>query len=195
MDHSSAREHILKRLKEELPEHRTYHSLEHTLDVYAAAISIGEKENVGEEEMDLLKTAALYHDAGFVIMIENHEQNSCFMAREDLPRFGFNEEQIERICSMIMATKVPQGPTDQLSEILCDADLDYLGRNDFDRIGQLLFQEFLVDGIVTNEQEWDILQVNFLKQHAYFTDTNRAEKAPMKADNLSRVIERVNSRK
>lgn len=165
------------------------------MDVYAAAISIGEKEGLNSEEMALVKTAALYHDAGFIVRNEDHEENSCRMAQNDLPDFGFSADQIAAICDMIMATRVPQSPSDHLSCILCDADLDYLGRSDFERIGSLLYQEFLLDGIVRNEDEWDELQVRFLTQHSYYTDTNKRERAPKKKENLQFVIERMRSRK
>lgn len=195
MDHKAAREFILRRLKEGLPVDRTYHSLEHTLDVYASAISIGEKEKLNDSEMELLKIAALYHDAGFVIENQNHEINGCKMARNDLPQFGYLDQQIDHICEMIMSTKVPQTPKDKLGRILCDADLDYLGRQDFEQIGNCLFQEFLMDGVVADRIEWDELQVKFISQHEFYTETNRLERSAKKAENLKEVIARVESRK
>lgn len=72
---------------------------------------------------------------------------------------------------MIMATKVPQQPQNHLEEILCDADLDYLGREDFFTIGNKLFAELSVYGILSTEDEWNELQARFLEAHHYFTKT------------------------
>lgn len=189
MDPRAAEEYILGRLRTGLPAQRSYHSYEHTMDVFRTAMSIAGAEGVTGEELELLKTAALYHDAGFLVSDVEHERVGCGMARETLPGFGYTPEQVERICVMIMATKIPQGPVDALSRILCDADLDYLGRPDFYRIGATLFQEMKHYGVLSTEREWNELQVRFLRKHAYFTDRSRTEREPVKRRHLAEVIE------
>lgn len=187
MDTQAARSYILAKLKAELPLDRTYHSLAHTLDVYASTIEIAEKEGVVGEDLALLKIAALYHDSGFIIQGQDHEVVGCGIVREHLPGFGFTEEQVEKICRMIMGTRIPQSPEDHLSRILCDADLDYLGRGDFRRIGDTLFAEFLAYGVLRTEREWNELQVQFLERHTYFTDTNKALREPVKQQHLNDI--------
>lgn len=188
MDQTGAEAYILQRLRHGLPATRTYHSFSHTLDVYRVAVELAHAEGVEGEELDLLRTAALYHDAGFLISDTDHESFSCQLVREALPRFGYSPEQIERVCVMVMATKVPQMPKDQLGRILCDADLDYLGRPDFHRIGVNLFNEFRHYGMVNSEREWNELQVRFLTQHRYFTGTSKRLREPMKLKHLEAVI-------
>jgi HD superfamily phosphodiesterase len=131
MDQRSAKAFILSLLKEGLPARLTYHCFEHTVDVHTSAITIGEEEGVTGDDMELLKTAALFHDSGYLLGTERHEFAGCSLVREHLPRFGYSVDQVETVCSMIMATEVPQRPIDALGEVLCDADLDYLGRPDF----------------------------------------------------------------
>ena len=152
MDPQAARSFILSELRDGLPTDRSYHSFEHTLDVYASTVTIAEEEGVSGEDMDLLKTAALYHDSGFLREPEDHEHGGCRVAREHLPHFGYSDEQVERVCEMIMATKIPQQPKNRLSEILCDADLDYLGRNDFFSIGDVLFKEMKARGALSTRR-------------------------------------------
>ena len=195
MDSGSAREYILKRLKEDLPASRTYHSLEHTLDVYAVSISIAENEGVDGVPLVLLKTAALYHDCGFLHQAFGHEEKGCEIVREHLPRFGYDQAAIEQIVGLIMATKVPQSPHNELEKILCDADLDYLGRNDFELIGDRLYAELFADGLVEDQTAWDELQVRFISQHRYFTKTNRGDREKRKQQNLLKVQARVAARK
>lgn len=187
MDTQAAKAYVLKRLKEELPPDRTYHSLEHTLDVYASVIDIALQEGVHGEDLELLKIAALYHDCGFVVQNEAHEEMGCSIVSEQLPGFGFNAVQIDRICAMIRATKIPQSPMDLPARILCDADLDYLGRGDFKQIGDTLFAEMRAYGTLRTELEWNTLQVGFLTQHRYFTSTNMELREPVKQAHLAEV--------
>jgi len=169
MQFIEARDFILEKLRNELPPHLSYHSVEHVQDVYRAAGHLGALEGVAGESMTLLLTAALYHDTGFLRGPRDHEQVSCEIAREQLPVFGYTEPQIEQICGMIMATRIPQAPNNHLEQILCDADLDYLGRDDFYQIGNRLFEELSMYGIIHDEQEWNKLQIRFLESHRYFT--------------------------
>lgn len=191
MDYQGAKTYILKKLKNGLSKDRTYHSLEHTLDVYGCAIDIAEEESVTGTDLILLKTAALYHDAGFTVQDDDHEQVGCELVRSKLPGFGFSAEHIERICVMIMSTRLPQLPDDKLSKILCDADLDYLGRRDFKMIGDRLYSEFKHHGVVSNVREWDMLQVKFLEEHRYFTERNKKLREPVKQKHLQRVRDRL----
>jgi hypothetical protein len=103
--------------------------------------------------------------------------------RENLPSFGYSEADITTICGMIMATRIPQSPANLLESILCDADLDYLGRDDFKKIGQTLFEEFTEYSILHDEQAWNRLQVSFLSvapvPYRNQQDPARAGKTPL----------------
>lgn len=160
---------ILEKLNRELPEHLSYHSVYHVEDVYEAALKLAEDENVTGDDLTLLLTAVLFHDSGFLVGPTNHEEISCGIASGILPNYDYSQEQIDRICGMIMATKIPQTPKNHLEEIICDADLDYLGRDDFFVIGNRLFAEMCVYGVVSDEDDWNRLQINFLNKHRYFT--------------------------
>lgn len=180
MEFEQVRKFIFKKLKKELPKNLTYHSSEHIKDVYYSAVGLAELEGVKGEDLVLLLTAVLFHDSGFIRQQKEHERISCEIAREYLPGYSYNPEQIERICGMIMATKIPQTPHNKLEEIICDADLDYLGRDDFFKIGNGLYEELCMYGIISTENEWNRLQVRFLQKHKYFTRTAKKLRKPMK---------------
>lgn len=163
---------IMLKLKEELPKTLYYHGQHHTIDVLASITQICQAEGVGGQDLILLKSAALLHDIGFTVNAVNHEHTGCEIARNILPDYDYTTEQIEAICGMIMATKIPQTPNTKLEEIICDADLDYLGRNDFYAISNSLFRELQTRGVIDNENEWNKIQVKFLLAHHYFTATN-----------------------
>lgn len=187
MKHQAAISFILEKLEEELASHFTYHNLRHTLDVMEVCEQLCEAENVPPYEQVLLRTAAAYHDAGFLESPQNHEEAGCRMVQRYLPIFGYSDNAIERICDIILATKIPQTPHNLLEEILCDADLDYLGRIDFLEIGQGLFMELKTRGMLQTEQEWNLLQLQFLSEHKYFTTTNQQRREPLKQVHLSQL--------
>ena len=171
MNYEAVKNLILNKLETELPKHLSYHSVAHVKDVLEASIRIAKEEQVSETELQLLKTAAVFHDAGFLFGARDHEIRSCELARHYLPQYDYNNEQIECICGLIMATKLPQQPKNHLEEILADADLDYLGRDDFFQIGNQLFEELVMFGIISNEDDWNRLQIKFFESHHYFTRT------------------------
>lgn len=187
MHFERAKTFILEKLRRELPAHLFYHSVEHVQDVYASAERIAAMEGVSGEELTLLLTAALFHDSGFISGASGHEEKSCEIARQYLPALDYNPDQIERICGMIMATRIPQAPRNLLEEILADADLDYLGRDDFFPIGDQLYEELAMYGIVHNKEDWNRLQVKFLEGHHYFTGTAIRLRKAKKAAHLSLI--------
>ncbi|MCB9360458.1 MAG: HD domain-containing protein [Flavobacteriales bacterium] len=190
INYRKAERYIVNRLEKELPNNLHYHDLRHTLDVCAAVERIALMEGVEGDDIFLLKTAALYHDAGFVKQYSNNEEIGAALAKEVLPRFGYTDEQIEVIHQLIKATKVPQQPKNKLEEIICDADLDYLGGNDFHLIADKLKRELMERDIVQTDKQWDELQIKFLEQHRYFTKTA----IELRRDNKKARIEEVKER-
>ena len=83
-----------------------------------------------------------------------------------------------------MATKIPQKPQNLLEEIIADADLDYLGRDDFFIIGDQLFNELKATNVVNQVSDWDQIQIKFLENHRYFTNTARTLRGASKGKNL-----------
>ncbi|MES2328909.1 MAG: YitT family protein [Bacteroidota bacterium] len=162
---------IIEKLQKELPAYLSYHNIDHTRGVLKQSLEIAASENVTGEELDLLSTAALFHDAGFIKKYTGHEEVSCEYAREFLPRFDYTDGQIDTICELIMATKIPQSPKTALAEILCDADLYYLGTDDYGLKAEKLYPEFLKEGIASDKMEWQRQQILFLESHTYFTET------------------------
>jgi TolB-like protein/predicted metal-dependent HD superfamily phosphohydrolase len=187
-DFDGAEKFILAKQQEELPEHLHYHNVDHIKDVVASAMKIANEEKIADEERNLLRIAALYHDAGFITSAKDHEAHGCTLARETLPQFGLNESQIEIICGMIMATKIPQTPQTLLERIICDADLDYLGRDDFYSIGSHLFEEMKTQSFVESEREWNLIQKTFLESHRYHTPYAKKNREKEKQKHLQEII-------
>lgn len=187
MRYAAAKKFILAKLTEELSPRLTYHGLHHTLDVLKVTKELCTHLNISKRDTKLLKTAALFHDSGFTVSGQNHEEIGCNIAREHLPRFNYAEDDIEKICGMIMATKIPQTPHTPLEEVLADADLDYLGRDDFYSIGTTLFAELKDSGIVRTEEDWNRIQIRFLRGHGFFTPYNIKHRQPKKLQHLAEI--------
>lgn len=187
MNFHAAKAYILDRLERQLSNQLTYHSLSHTLDVFHTTDELCDLENIAPYERLLLKTAALYHDSGFLINNINHEELGCEIVRENLPNYRYSDKEIEIISSMIMATKIPQSPKNHLEQILCDADLDYLGRKDFYGIGNTLFQELRAYKVLQDKVAWNKLQVKFLEAHNFFTQSNRYRREQQKQEYLKQL--------
>jgi len=176
---------IIDKLRAGLSPTLHYHGLHHVRDVVEAVNRIAQGEGVTDEEsLALLHTAALFHDVGFLSTYRGHEEAGCVYVRQVLPNFDYNDRQIETICGMIMATRVPQTPQNKLEEILCDADLDYLGRTDFEPIARSLFEELKVRDMVADETAWNRIQVGFLASHHYWTPTAIATRQAAKEQRL-----------
>lgn len=188
MEVAAAEKFVLNLLGSHLSETLFYHGLHHTKDVERVAFILAEEEGITDKEsLTLLKTAALFHDCGFVNTYRDHEEEGCRIAREQLPLYGYSEKQIEMICGMIMATKIPQNPQNHLEMILCDADLDYLGRVDFDPIAATLFKELEVRAIVSDIDSWNRIQVKFLEAHQYHTQSAKQKREIYKQDHLNKL--------
>lgn len=182
---------ILKLLSDRLPEGLYYHGIHHTIDVTNSAEEIAREEGVEGEDLFLLKTAALFHDAGFVQEYVKNEKIGVSFAREVLPKYGYTDRQIDIIDGIIMATEIPQNPKTHLEMIMCDADLDYLGREDFYEISESLKKELIAFGKIQGDQQWDQMQIPFLEKHEYFTETNKRRRQPNKLKRIEEIKEKL----
>ncbi len=195
MDFGAAKEYVIRRLREELDPLLTYHCLEHTLDVIESTAHRAEAEHAGAEATRLLLTAALYHDTGMLIRYQDHETASAELARQTLPGFGYTEPEIREIIRLILVTRLPQLPEDHAGEIICDADLDYLGRDDYFYRAFQLQVEWNRFGIrKTDLKEWLSLQVHFLEEHHYFTQSAVGERQQGKLRHLEEMRRLCGSR-
>lgn len=178
---------ILDKLERELPDYLYYHNVKHTIDVVTQAELIGWGEGVSDEEILLLKTSALFHDAGHTISFDNHEFFGTQIARDILPKYKYTEKQIDRICEIIMATKLPPKPKNLLEKIMCDSDLDYLGRIDFIPVSNTLYKELKAQNKIGSLNDWNKLQVKFLSNHQFFTQTAMSLREVNKQKQIDRI--------
>jgi class 3 adenylate cyclase/HD superfamily phosphodiesterase len=163
-------EYVMTRLDQELPEDLFFHDAEHTAHVYTQVELLGRGEKVQDADLLLLRTAALLHDIGYIDHFDGHEERSVELAKEILPRYRYSEKQIDRICDLIISTKLSSKPVDLLDKIIIDANLDHLGRVDFLIQSDKLFQEYRIRKKIKSKQDWNKLQIDFLNEYEFHTD-------------------------
>jgi predicted metal-dependent HD superfamily phosphohydrolase len=158
-------------LRENAPPENVYHNLGHTQEVVEAAKEISKAEGISEDDLELIIVAAWMHDLGYVQICKGHEDISKEYARKFLEENNYPKDKTQIILSLINATRVPQNPKNHLEEILCDADLCHLGKNDFEIKGDLLRLEFEKRCTsVCTDQEWLEHSLQFFSAHHFFTD-------------------------
>lgn len=178
--------------EQSLPKNYYYHNIKHIIDVVVQAETIGKAEGISDEDMYLLKTAALFHDAGFIRSHKNHEKLSIDIAKEILPQEKYTEQQIITICRLIECTRFNEPPKTLLEKIICDADLDYLGRSDYWFVSRDLYKELLeLKLIKKNEYEWTLKQIKFLQEHIFYTNYSRCHRNPEKVRHLQLIQEQL----
>lgn len=176
---------IISRLEQELPGSLAYHNVNHTKYVVEKAVKLAASENITGRELELIKIAALYHDTGFLLSHIEHENLGCLIASRDLQELFLDPVEIDMICGMIAATKIPQRPKNILEKIVADADLFYLGTSNYNQFSKKLYKELKHFDPSINDEKWLKIQVNFLSSHSYHTKYGKEILEPVKRDILN----------
>lgn len=179
---------VIDLLKNRIPPTYYYHNYEHSLYVMQKAIEIGKHENCTEKELELSGTAGLWHDTGYINIYKGHEEESCRLANQYLPGYGYSTGEINTICGMIMATKIPHQPTSKLEEILADADMEYLGTSQAAIHANNLSRELKTLNPELTEEAWNKTEIEFLQQHRFFTDWCIQNSKPGKLRYLDKLM-------
>lgn len=193
LKYKEAESWVFQKMINELDESLHYHDLKHTVDVIRAADRLCFMEHVSEHHKNLVRTAALFHDIGYCEQYLDNEDVAADIAGRALLKFNYDAADIKLIQGMIQATKIPHQPKNHLEEIICDADLDYLGRDDFHPISDNLKRELQQYEIIKTDKEWDEVQVKFFELHRFFTPSAIQLRKSKKAEHLLHIRQRLNT--
>jgi putative nucleotidyltransferase with HDIG domain len=185
------RKKSLEILSSKLSDDLHYHGIHHVLDVLNVCNQYIRREKIVGRDAKLLRIGALLHDIGFTVSNNNHEEHGVEIAVKLMKEFGFSTSDIKVVCNLIMSTKIPQKTNTYLEKVLCDADLDYLGRADFYTISDQLYKELKAYKLVSNKTEWNKLQVKFLEAHSYhtaFAINNRQPEKEIRIEELKKKL-------
>ena len=168
-----------------------YHGAHHTYDVLSVINQFIKREKIDSYTAKLLRIGTLYHDIGFTVSNIEHEKLGCEIVEKYMLEYGFSNKDIKVVKGLIMATRIPQTPKNYLEKIICDADLDYLGRDDFYPISDQLFKELQSFSLVTDVTEWNKIQIKFLEEHQYHTGFSQKNRQPIKENRIDEIKQLV----
>ncbi len=177
--------YVSKLLAEKLSDSIEFHTIEHSKCVVANSEFIGKSSGLDEDEINIVKLCAWFHDTGYIIKPKGHEEESAKIAAEFLASKGIDEATISRVKNCILATIVPQQPKDLISKVLCDADLVHLSKdNYFERIEKMRNEWVNLSEKKIGKRKFHATSVKFFQMHQYHTDFAKKELQPKKDKNL-----------
>jgi len=174
------RKNALDILNSKLSKDLYYHSVNHTLNILKVSNQYLRREKIYGYDAKLIRIGALMHDIGFTVSNDNHEEQGAEIAEKMMIEHGFSKRDIKVVNGLILSTRIPQSPHNHFEKIICDADLDYLGRSDYYEISELLFKELKAYSIIDNKKDWNKAQINFLEAHKYHTEFAIKNRQPQK---------------
>lgn len=164
-------QHVLELFAGKTDSENLYHNLLHTTEVVEVSNRIAEKENLTDEDKEILLIASWFHDTGYFHCCHGHEDQGAEYAITFLNDKNYSKQKIDKVVSCIKATKIPHDPKNKLEQIICDADLQHLGMTDLEEKGEILRNEFEMKGIKKlDDIEWLKSSIDFLSCHKFFTD-------------------------
>ena len=189
-------QYISALFKDELPDGIKYHDADHTLHptkgVVAVANRIAISENISEHDRELLITAAYFHDTGYIREYDKNEPIAARMAGRILKLIGYKPNEVEKIQKMILSTDLGREPKTHVEKILCDADLDHLGREDFFKLDGKLREGRRARGIdVSDDAKWYKGTLEIIKKHQYYTESQKKLRAKEKQKNIRRLLNKL----
>lgn len=187
--YNTLRKTLLEILHHKLSKDLHYHGVHHTLDALKTCDLYLKKIKITKHKAQLLRLGILFHDIGFTVSNDDHEIRGAEIAKELLAKYDFKTEDINIIVGLILSTKVPQTPNTLLEKMICDIDLDYLGRTDFYKISNYLFEELQYTIGLKDKNEWNKIQVKFLEAHQYHTDFAMQKRQPEKEKRIKELKE------
>jgi predicted metal-dependent HD superfamily phosphohydrolase len=173
-------------LQRDLPAWSVYHGLSHTIETVHTCKELALDSALDAGDLEILLIAAWFHDTGYLEGAEGHEDRSVARATEFLRSNGGGEATIAKVVSAILSTRMPQSPGSLIEEILCDADVSHVGREDFLAKSELLRKE--MEGRLGRSYEdgdWYRFNLAFLEKHSFHTTQARARLGVRRRENIT----------
>jgi predicted metal-dependent HD superfamily phosphohydrolase len=189
-------QYISALFKDELPDGIKYHDANHTLHptkgVVAVANRIAISEDISKHDRELLITAAYFHDTGYIREYNKNEPIAARMAGRILKLIGYKPNEVEKIQKMILSTDLGREPKTHVEKILCDADLDHLGREDFFKLDGKLREGRRARGIdVSDDAKWYKGTLAIITNHQYHTQSQKKLREIEKQKNIQRLLNKL----
>lgn len=182
--------------EDELPSGIKFHDANHTLHpvrgVVASANRIAIAEKITERDRELVIAAAYFHDTGYIREYDKNEPIAARIAGRILKLLDYKPKEIEKVQKMILATDLAKKPKTHLEKILCDADLDNLGREDFFKLDSKLREGRRIRGLdVSDDVKWYKGTFQVMKNHKYYTKSQIKLREEEKQKNIKKLLKKL----
>ena len=132
-----------------------YHNYEYTKGVVAAAEEIIANTEAEETDQEAALLAAWLHATGCTQNYENYLEESNKIAKAFLSKEDVATEKIDRVIETIAALKSPNQAESLAAQILCDAVLYPVAKNNFlEQAVKVRKEQELMTGTVKSNTEW-----------------------------------------
>ena len=184
-------------LSNQLDKNYLYHNLRHTQRVVKSTKEILDSYDRDGKENEAILLAAWLHDTGYTQGPENHEAHSCAIAKAYLEESNYDQNSIEKVCNLIMATQRKFDPKTISEKIIRDADASHLGQSSYTDTSEMLRQELSLLGIAEfTQKEWGEANIKmFQTEHRFYTDYAIENWQEGKDDNLKTLVKNLKKRK
>lgn len=191
---SEVEEYVTTLIEKKSSKDYFYHTIAHTKEVVKVAKEISIGENISDEEIEIVLLSAWFHDLGYTEKVVGHEEISAMFASNFLTERTFPADRLDEVISCIIATKVPQKPISLLQEIMCDADLHHLGKENFFERNSLYKKELeAIQKKKLKDIEFITNTIAFMNEHHFFTNYAKKFFLPQKEKNIQELIVQLNS--
>ena len=191
---------ILDEVRAYVKEHMSslqFHNFQHAEHVVQEALVIGKAEGLTDHELYLLEISAWFHDVGYESdqpCASGHEERSAQSASEFLSG-KLSEEDIKTVEKCILATKLGAKLSSTIEQVISDADLSHLGKENFYEQSDALRKEFDKSSNCeeTSKKKWLLKNLQFLCSHKYCTDYAKKVYRPEKKRHIEEIELRLES--
>lgn len=188
-----AEQFVFELFKDKVSDAYIYHNFQHTSRVFLAVKVLVENLQVSENQAEVLYLATWFHDTGYSVSDQDHEQQSTEIAREFLTKENYPVEKIKEVQRLIKATSVGHHPIDLLEEIIKDADTSHFADINYLGISELLRAEWEITLNKTySDLEWNTLNRDLLlNKHRYYTNYAKENWQKQKDENIVALQKRI----
>jgi len=182
---------VVDLLNESLDKNFVYHNIAHTQRVVEKTLELIEGETFSEAEKQALILAAWFHDVGYTVNPDNHEEESVVIATDFLKNEEVSDEVIDEVSRLITTTKMGVSPNTEVEKILKDADCSHVGSKNYSDFNELLRKEReLVCNRTIKDVEWDDANLNFLTKHRFYTSKASKLWEKQKSKNIAQLLKK-----
>ncbi|MCC2547298.1 DUF5706 domain-containing protein [Hymenobacter sp. BT175] len=180
-----AKAYVTQLFEEKLPGQLVYHTIKHTSTTVKEAQALGKAAELSDEDLEALILAAWFHDSGYLDKYDGHEYRSMEIAQQWLTQQQYPADRLQVVLDTIRATHRNEERKTELQQLLVDADLSTVGREEFFSNGELLRAEWeTVLGRTYTTPEWAENQLNFLLSTKFYTDVAKDRYKDQLKDNI-----------